>query len=83
MEAINNLRLKLEGRYGSQVDFASYNIFYDDTEEVKDLVEHVWHERVGLPATFIDKELCLHGYIDEGIIRQALENRGLIESPSP
>ncbi|MDP2211069.1 MAG: hypothetical protein Q8J63_04955 [Candidatus Aquicultor sp.] len=75
MLEINDFQEHLESEFGDRVKVASYNIYYDDTEEVALLVERIWRERLRLPATFIDGELALEGLIDKASISSIVTNR--------
>ncbi|HZD59064.1 MAG TPA: hypothetical protein VE439_01255 [Anaerolineae bacterium] len=79
MGEINNLSLALDERFGGQVRVAPYNIFYDDTGDIRELIDRVLWEGITLPAVFIDGDLELEGYIDEPTLSQLLRNRGLEE----
>jgi hypothetical protein len=75
MLEINNFQKQLEAEYGDRVRVASYNVYYDDTEEVASLVERVRRERLRLPATFVDGELALEGLIDISAISGMVTER--------
>ncbi|MDI6817527.1 MAG: hypothetical protein QME41_10145 [Actinomycetota bacterium] len=75
MLEINDFQEQIELEFGGRVKVASYNIYYDDTEEVAPLVEKVWRERLQLPATFIDGELALEGLIDKTSISSKMKDR--------
>ena len=74
MLEINDFQEQLEGEFSDRVKVASYNIYYDDTEEVASLVERVWRERLRLPVTFIDGEPALEGLIDRNAISSMMTN---------
>lgn len=79
MGEVNNVCETLEKRFGEQVKVASYNIFYDETHEIRSLVDQIIWNGIALPAIFIDDELRLEGHIDEPTISHILKNRGLEE----
>ena len=77
MEQINDLHEVLPEKYGEQVRVDSYNLYYDDTYEIRSIIEEIRLTAVMLPAVFINGELKLGGYIDEPTINQALLELGL------
>lgn len=79
MEEINNLQETLERRFGKQVKVVSYNIVYDETNEIRSLVDQITWKGIALPAIFIDDELRLQGRIDGPTISHILKNCGLEE----
>ncbi|MDI6716398.1 MAG: hypothetical protein QME63_05595 [Actinomycetota bacterium] len=77
MWTINSLSKSLEKKFGDQVRVTSYNTYYDDTYEIKPLIEQIMHKNIRLPAVFIDNKLVVEGHIDELIISNVLANKGL------
>ncbi|MHB8840873.1 MAG: hypothetical protein ACYC56_03640 [Candidatus Aquicultor sp.] len=75
MGQINSLQEALNQRYSDKVKFAAFNIFYDDTEEVHDLINQVVRDTISLPVVFIDDELELIGYVDEPTVIKIIEQK--------
>jgi disulfide oxidoreductase YuzD len=74
MLEINDFQERLEREFGDGVKVSSFNVYYDDTEEVASLVDRVWRERLRLPVTFVDEELVLEGLIDKDAIGSIMTN---------
>lgn len=82
MSQVNDLHIGIEKRYGNKVKAVSYNILYDDTEEIDPLIDLMVQNDISMPAIFIDGELEFAGYIDESAVHEILKSRGLIPTGS-
>jgi len=77
MAQINSLQETLEKRFGNKVKFAAFNIFYDDTEEIRGLIDQVVRDAVALPVVYIDDELELKGYVDKPTVIKIIESKNI------
>lgn len=80
MGQINSLYESLGKRFGKQVQIATYNINYDDLDEVRPFIDRIYKESIKLPATFIGDGLAVEGNIDESVISLAIKNLGVEET---
>ncbi len=67
----------IEAKFGDQIAITPYNIFFDDTAEITDLMDKVHWDGVKLPAVFINGEPVTSGYMDELTTSRALLSYGL------
>jgi len=77
MAQINSLQETLEKRFGNKVKFAAFNIFYDDTEEIRGLIDQAVRDAAALPVVYIDDELELKGYVDKPTVIKIIESKNI------
>ncbi|MCL6472865.1 MAG: hypothetical protein K6T91_08665 [Firmicutes bacterium] len=77
MAIVNSLSGAVSERFGDQARIDTYNILYDDTDEIEPLITRIRQDLILLPAVFIGDELIQEGQIDKSAIIKALERRGL------
>lgn len=77
MAIVNSLSGTVSERFGEQARVLTYNILYDDTDEIEPLIKRIRQDLIMLPAVFIEDELILEGGIDKSFITEALEKRVL------
>lgn len=70
----------LKAKFGEQIEVILHDFYYDDTPEIKHLVDKVIWEGIALPAVFIDDSPELKGYIDKTTVIDILKQQGLSEN---
>ncbi len=77
MGQINSLQETLGQQYGDKVEYSAFNVIYDDTEGIHELITHIVRNAIALPVVYIDGQLELKGYVDEPTVLKIIEQKSL------
>lgn len=73
MGQINGLYEALKREFGGQVQVNTYNVNYDDLDEVRPFINRIYKEGIRIPAIFVGDDLVLEGRIEEAAIIRTIK----------